>query len=87
MFAYLKIHYEVKTKGDRSASIKQSHTHTVVDRVHITALVVNYCTLSRMAVNMWSPNIKDKVFLVTGGAAGVGAAVVRHLFAENARVK
>lgn len=36
---------------------------------------------------MWSPNIEDKVFLVTGGAAGVGAAVVRSLLAENARVK
>ncbi|KAG6452920.1 15-hydroxyprostaglandin dehydrogenase [NAD(+)] [Manduca sexta] len=29
--------------------------------------------------------INDKVFLVTGGAAGVGAAVVRALLAENAR--
>lgn len=33
-----------------------------------------------------SPNIEDKVFLVTGGAAGVGAGVVRALLSENARV-
>lgn len=30
--------------------------------------------------------VEDKVFLVTGGAAGVGAAVVRALLEENARV-
>lgn len=33
-----------------------------------------------------SLNIEDKVFLVTGGAAGVGAGVVRALLFENARV-
>ncbi|XP_026329764.1 15-hydroxyprostaglandin dehydrogenase [NAD(+)]-like [Hyposmocoma kahamanoa] len=38
-----------------------------------------------MVSNAWSPNIKDKVFLVTGGAAGVGAAVVRSLLADDAR--
>ncbi|KOB70885.1 putative alcohol dehydrogenase [Operophtera brumata] len=32
-----------------------------------------------------SPNIEDKVCLVTGGAAGVGAGVVRALLSENAR--
>lgn len=73
----------MKTKDDRSASVKQSNN----ERVYITALVISCCTLSRMAVNVWSPNIEDKVFLVTGGAAGVGAAVVRRLLAENARVK
>lgn len=30
--------------------------------------------------------VEDKVFLVTGGAAGVGAGIVRALLAENARV-
>ncbi|CAG9783574.1 unnamed protein product [Diatraea saccharalis] len=30
-------------------------------------------------------NIVDKVFLVTGGAAGIGAGVVRELLLENAR--
>lgn len=34
-----------------------------------------------------SQNIEEKVFVVTGGAAGVGAGVVRALLAENARVK
>ncbi|XP_075969296.1 15-hydroxyprostaglandin dehydrogenase [NAD(+)]-like [Anticarsia gemmatalis] len=29
--------------------------------------------------------VEDKVFLVTGGAAGVGAGIVRALLAENAR--
>ncbi|KAI8435223.1 hypothetical protein MSG28_003579 [Choristoneura fumiferana] len=32
-----------------------------------------------------SENIEEKVFVVTGGAAGVGAGVVRALLAENAR--
>ncbi|KAM3963388.1 alcohol dehydrogenase-like [Aphomia sociella] len=32
-----------------------------------------------------SSNIENKVFLVTGGAAGVGAGVVRSLLFENAR--
>ncbi|KAI5638527.1 short chain dehydrogenase domain-containing protein [Phthorimaea operculella] len=32
-----------------------------------------------------SSNIKDKVFIVTGGAAGVGAALVNALLTENAR--
>lgn len=40
-----------------------------------------------MATNFdLSVNIVDKVFLVTGGAAGVGAGVVRALLSENARV-
>lgn len=30
--------------------------------------------------------VEDKVFLVTGGAAGVGAGIVRALLRENARV-
>ena len=30
--------------------------------------------------------IKDKVFLVTGGVSGLGEAVVRHLVARQARV-
>jgi NAD(P)-dependent dehydrogenase (short-subunit alcohol dehydrogenase family) len=30
--------------------------------------------------------VKDKVFLVTGGAAGVGAGIVRALLMDNARV-
>lgn len=30
--------------------------------------------------------VEDKVFLVTGGAAGVGAGIVRALLTENARV-
>ncbi|XP_063360060.1 15-hydroxyprostaglandin dehydrogenase [NAD(+)]-like [Cydia amplana] len=32
-----------------------------------------------------SANIEDKIFVVTGGAVGVGAGVVRALLAENAR--
>ncbi|XP_049866991.1 15-hydroxyprostaglandin dehydrogenase [NAD(+)]-like [Pectinophora gossypiella] len=34
---------------------------------------------------LWSPNIEDKVFIVTGGAAGVGGALVNRLLSENAR--
>lgn len=39
-----------------------------------------------MAKSVVNETIEDKVVLVTGGAAGVGAAVVRTLLGENARV-